>query len=132
MNHVVVSGSPVIRILITILAITLSMPSASAASMLQNRDMDWIGPTCCASESDTENEQTEIQSACCCSLSPIHHAGKISDTRSLTSEEIVAPLSAIMMATYLDVDALTRVPSNVTARGPPRETLLSQHTLLQI
>ncbi|MBL4635106.1 MAG: hypothetical protein JKY56_14635 [Kofleriaceae bacterium] len=121
-----------IRILITILAITLSAPSASAASMMENGDMDWVGPTCCASESDTETEQSEIASACCCSLSPIHHGSQVSNFRLPSSDQFVAVLPAMKTIANPRVDTLTRTPRRVVARGPPRETLLSQHTLLQL
>lgn len=100
---------------------------------MENRDMDWIGPTCCANESDTETEQSEIQSACCCSLSPIYyHGGKVPDSRLPTSEKAVATQSLVTIRTQHGANGLSRAPSLVSARGPPRETLLSQHSLLQI
>ncbi len=121
-----------IRILITILAITLSAPSASAASMMENGDMDWVGPTCCASESDTETEQSEIASACCCSLSPIYHGSQVSDFRALSSDQIVATQPSLTTIANPQLDKRTRAPRQLVARGPPQETLLSQHTLLQL
>ncbi len=93
--------------------------------------MDWVGPTCCASASDTETEQTEIASACCCSLSPIYHGNQVSDFRVLPSDNLVVVLPAITIVN-LQVDTLSHAPRRVVARGPPRETLFSQHTLLQL
>jgi len=122
----------VIRILITILAITLSAPAISVASMMQNRDVDWVGPSCCGSESDTESEESEINSACCCSLSPLYHSEQVSDSRLLSSERIVAMLSGQKTRASIRAGEGTRISKRVAARGPPQLTLLSQHTLLLI